>query len=242
MMTPKEFFRAYLSPKGEAYRFKWIEKNLKKLKPGTSIIDVGAGEMPFKKWCAHLKYTSQDFGEYTGENVESGLQTGKFDAKKVDILSDIIDIPVKNCSFDHVLCVEVFEHIPDTHLALREISRIQKKGGTLLITAPFVSLTHFYPYHYHSGFSPEFYKVNLKKWGYKVQEVYTYGNYFNGIAQELLRLPFVVWGYSKFWFLVSLPLFALHLPFYFFIRWVGYLFPQSASLLCFGVCVRAVKA
>ncbi len=42
-------------------------------------------------------------------------------------------LPFASDSFDAVYCVEVLEHLPDTSLALRELARVLKPGGTLLV-------------------------------------------------------------------------------------------------------------
>jgi len=39
----------------EKTRVEWLEKVLKNIPSGNSILDAGAGEQQFKKWCAHLK-------------------------------------------------------------------------------------------------------------------------------------------------------------------------------------------
>ena len=85
---------------------------------------MGAGELRFKPFCKHLKYTSQDFGEYDGKGDGIGLQTVKWDTKNIDIFSDIVSIPVKDNSFDIILCSEVLEHVPDALSALRGFQRI----------------------------------------------------------------------------------------------------------------------
>ena len=46
--------------------------------------------------------------------------------KKCDIISDITNIPLKDQSIEHILCSEVFEHLPNPVLALKELSRIIK--------------------------------------------------------------------------------------------------------------------
>jgi hypothetical protein len=75
----------------EAVRFRWIEQSLKKIPPGLTILDAGAGESQFKKFCSHLNYIAQDFGQYDGSG-EVGLQTGTWDNSGLDIVSDIVDI------------------------------------------------------------------------------------------------------------------------------------------------------
>jgi hypothetical protein len=44
-------------------REQWLEATLKSLPAGLTILDAGVGECPYKKWCSHLKYISQDFGQ-----------------------------------------------------------------------------------------------------------------------------------------------------------------------------------
>lgn len=236
----KKLVENYIAPPSEELRNQWIISKLLGLPKGKTLLDVGAGEMPYKMYCSHLKYTSQDFGAYTGENVEVGIQTGKFDAHKVDIISDITHIPT-NKTFDYILCTEVFEHIPNPFLALKEIQRLQKKGGKLILTAPFASLTHFYPYHFFSGFSENFYLVNLPKYGYKVNELHVYGNYFDWLGQEFLRVPLIVFPYSKIAFLLTLPFMFLAIPWFVLIRILGYLFPQTKKILSFGICTISTK-
>lgn len=145
----------------ESSRINWLENVLKGIPAGLKILDAGAGECQFKKFCGHLNYVSQDFAKYDGSGNKEGLQTNGWDNTKLDIVSDITNIPVGDSSFDVVMCTEVFEHLKNPILALKEFYRILKKGGTLIITAPFNSLTHFAPYHFYSGFNKYFYQENL---------------------------------------------------------------------------------
>lgn len=181
----------------EYSRTTWVEKTLGGFPEGLSILDAGAGESQYKKHCQHLKYTSQDFGQYEGDGNGKGLQTRKWDNSKIDILSDICSIPVSDESFDIVMCTEVLEHVIDPQKALLELNRILKKGGYLLITAPFCSLTHFAPFHYSAGFSKYFYEDFCQRNNYKLLELTPNGNYFEYIAQELRRLTHVAETYTK---------------------------------------------
>lgn len=45
-------------------------------------------------------------------------------------------LPFADHSFDHIVCSEVLEHIPDYQGILKEIDRILKPGGTLNISVP----------------------------------------------------------------------------------------------------------
>lgn len=178
-------------------REKWLKKTIKKIPKNKKILDAGAGELQYKKYCDHLKYTSQDFGQYTGDNEDSGLQTGTWDNSKLDIISDITNIPVKEKSFDAVMCIEVFEHIQEPVKAVKEFSRILKNKGKLIITAPFSSITHFAPYYYSSGYSRYWYEKVLNDHGFKILEIKTNGNYFKFMAQETRRLFYMDSEYLK---------------------------------------------
>lgn len=175
--------------RNSATRIAWISKTLKKIPRGSHILDAGAGEQQFKKYCSHLKYTSQDIAIYDGHGDNMGLQTGKRNHIGLDIISDITSIPRADKYFDAIMCIEVLEHLPDPPAALRELSRLLKIGGYLIITAPFNSLTHYSPYHYYSGFNRYFYDIHLSNLKYQILEITSNGNYFEYIAQEVLRIP-----------------------------------------------------
>lgn len=172
-----------------ATRERWMEATLAALPAGTRILDAGAGELKYKRFCGHLDYLSQDFGQYDGKGNTAGLQIGAWDNSRLDIVSDITAIPVAAESFGAIMCIEVFEHIPDPRAALREFTRLLKPGGHLILTAPFCSLTHFAPYYFVNGFSRYWYERMLPEAGFQIQDLQTNGNYFEYIAQEIRRLP-----------------------------------------------------
>ena len=184
-----EFSNLSVGTKNAQTRDTWIESVLTAMPAGTRLLDAGAGEMQYKKFCQHLDYVSQDLSAYDGSGNESGLQTGSWDTRGIDIVSDICAMPVEDSSFDAVLCTEVLEHVTNPVDALRELSRVLRPGGKIILTAPFCSLTHFAPYHYSTGFNKYFYMHHLGQLGFKDITVVENGNYFEFLAQELRRLP-----------------------------------------------------
>lgn len=235
------YLQNIILPQADKLREIWVAKTLAKIPRNESILDAGAGECRYKKYCSHLKYVSQDFGKYDGKGDKQGIQTGNRDSSGIDIVSDIVDIPVKDNSFDNILCIEVFEHIPRPLDALRELSRVMKKNGTLILTAPFSSLTHYSPYYYYSGFSINFYKENLPKYGFEIKEIYTYGNYFDHVSLELARIPLVLWRKLN---ILSAPLLMLYstiIPVYILLRLLSLSSLVPSGLFYFTHCVKAVK-
>lgn len=115
--------------------------------------------------------------------------------KQIDIVSDIVNIPEQNETFDAILCTEVLEHKPDVLAAIKEFTRSLEPGGSLIITAPFNSLTNFAPYHY-CGFSRYWYNYHLEKSGFKIEVVDHNDSWFPYVAQELRRSRLVGKMYS----------------------------------------------
>jgi ubiquinone/menaquinone biosynthesis C-methylase UbiE len=181
----------------ESERREWIRKTLQRIPPGLTILDAGAGESQYKEYCSHLTYIAQDFGQYDGTG-DTGLQMGHWDNNKLDIVSDITAIPLPDASVDAIMCTEVFEHIPDPLSALKEFGRLVKPGGYLLITAPFVSFTHFAPYHFNTGFSKYFYEKHLPANGFTIDDITPNGNYFEFVAQENRRLKAMAKTYANY--------------------------------------------
>lgn len=172
----------------EKNRAEWLKKVISALPSGIRILDAGAGELRNKELCNHLIYVSQDFCQYEGVGDGKGLQTGAWDTKRIDLVSDITEIPEPDNSFDVILCSEVLEHVPEPTKALDEFYRLLKPGGKLILTAPFASLVHFAPYHYCSGFSQYWYEYHLTKRKFLIDELSPNGDWFSFCQQELKRL------------------------------------------------------
>jgi SAM-dependent methyltransferase len=223
----------------EANRLAWVRDQLAAVPSGWRLLDAGAGEQPHRRFCDHLKYISQDFAQYVPESDATGLQMPQWDYGKLDIVSDITAIPQPDASFDAILCTEVFEHIPDPVPAIREFARLLRKGGILILSAPFCSITHFSPHYYANGFSPFFYRKHLSEHGFEITELTPNGNYFEYLAQEIRRISHISTRYAG-----TTPTAEQKAAMR---RVLGFLQEASgrgqpsSELLCFGYHVRAIK-
>jgi len=225
--------------RNESTREAWLEQALQQVPAGSRILDAGAGQLKYKKFCGHLNYLSQDFAQYDGRGDGSGLQTGSWDQSQIDIVSDISNIPEPDGSFDAVMCIEVLEHLPNPLLALQEFSRLLRPGGQLIVTAPFCSLTHFAPYHFCSGFNRYFYETHLPRYDFTIVDFQENGNFFEFLAQEVRRIPVVGKRYTG-----SAPRLWEKAAIYFMTALLDKMSSKdtgSAELLNFGCQVRAVK-
>lgn len=223
----------------EQQRIEWLRRNLNALPQGVRLLDVGAGELRNRGLCKQVEYVSQDFCQYEGIGDGVALQTGRWDTSRIDLVSDITSIPALDASFDVVLCTEVLEHVPDPLAALREMARLVKQGGRLIVTVPFCSLTHFAPYHFSSGLSKYWFEKHLGELGFTILEATPNGGWFDFVAQEIWRLPWTGRTYSNR-FLGWLALF-LALPTLGLMRVMKSVDRGSSQLLTFGWHVLARK-
>jgi SAM-dependent methyltransferase len=196
LLVPEDGMRPNVGTGNESARAAWVERMLARIPPGSRILDAGAGERRFRRFCSHLEYVSQDFARYDGKGDGRGLQTGDWSRDDLDIVCDITRIPEPDGSFDAILCTEVFEHLPQPLLGLWEFSRLLRFDGFLILTAPFCSLTHFAPHHYYSGFNRYFFEIHLPTHGFEILHIEENGDYFEYLAQEIRRLPEVAARYA----------------------------------------------
>jgi SAM-dependent methyltransferase len=88
------------------------------------VLDVGCGDRPYRGL----------FPGAVGFDVPGNPHA--------DLHGSLESIPVEDESFDVVLCLQVLEHVPDPAAAVRELHRVVRPGGRVLLS------THgVYPFH-----------------------------------------------------------------------------------------------
>lgn len=118
---------------------KGLFQKLSILKPNVKgrVLDVGCGHKPYKSLFQATEYCGLELDtEYNRLN------------KAADFYYDGKSFPFSNESFDTVLLNQVIEHVLDTDTLLKEISRVLKRNGGLVITVPFIWDEHEIPNDY----------------------------------------------------------------------------------------------
>ena len=64
---------------------------------------------------------------------------------EIDVIGDAHDLPFGDATVDAVVCTEVFEHLLDPPAAARELIRVLKPGGRLVLTTRFCFPLHDRP-------------------------------------------------------------------------------------------------
>ncbi len=216
-MTLKKIIRQVLSlDENLLARRKWLEEALSRVPAGQRILDAGAGQLQNKPLCKHLIYTAQDICQYDGSGPNVGLHTGSWVTDGIDLVCDIAEMPAGDGAFDAVLCSEVLEHVADPVRVLKELARVTRPGGVLVLTAPFASLVHFAPYYFSTGFSRYWYEHHLKELGFEIERLERNGNWFSALWQEIARTNLMIpksrpmlRTFAVLHMIVSLPLYAL---------------------------------
>lgn len=66
----------------------------------------------------------------------------------IHVQADVHRLPFRDETFDLVLCTEVLEHLHAPDSALREMHRVLKPRGKLILTTPFAYAIHYAPTDY----------------------------------------------------------------------------------------------
>ena len=103
------------------------------------VLDVGAGEAPWRELL--------NDAEYVGADVEAAGEFGM--RRKAHIIYyDGNTLPFEDGSFDHLLCTEVLEHVPEPRRLLADLNRVLRVGGSLVLTVPWSARLHHVPHDY----------------------------------------------------------------------------------------------
>lgn len=158
-------------------RDNWVRVVAKEMRPGSIILDLGAGGTPYRSYFSHCDYKTQDIC------VLNHIQLIQGGYGNIDYICDASQIPVSGSTFDAVLSTEVIEHVPEPIKVIQEISRILKPGGKLFLTAPLGSGLHQKPHHYYGGYTPFWYEKFLADYGFRDIKITANGGSFKHFSQ-----------------------------------------------------------
>lgn len=143
------------------------------------VLDVGAGEAPWRELLpVGVGYVGVDVGMSGNFGMRHQSDIAYYDGKK---------LPYDDGSFDHVLCTEVLEHVPDPAAFLFDLNRVLRHGGTLVLTVPWSARLHHLPYDY-GRFTRFGLAALLESTGFSGVTIEERGNDIAAIANKLIVL------------------------------------------------------
>lgn len=169
-ITLKNFLFNYLLRKRMVEKYsRPYYKNAIKSK-NSLVIDIGSGISPITPVPEKTLFI-----DIEKEAIEF-LRKNKFSAQE----GDINNLKIKKNSADLIYCSEVLEHLPDYNSALKELSRILKPKGHIIITVP----THDYYWKdddefvgHFRRFNPDNLKKDIQRSGLEVLQIKPIGNW-----------------------------------------------------------------
>jgi 2-polyprenyl-3-methyl-5-hydroxy-6-metoxy-1,4-benzoquinol methylase len=134
----KQYYTRYYRFEREHWWFKarevilktYIEGNISRLQQQLKILNVGAATGRSTEWLSEVgQVTSLEYDtdciDFTRDKVSFAIEHGS-----------ILELPYPDGQFDCVCAFDVIEHVEDDVLAVKELLRVCKVGGSVLISVP----------------------------------------------------------------------------------------------------------
>lgn len=118
-----------------------VDFNSLDLRPGMRVLDAGCGGgrhlcEAFRN--AGVTVVGVDLNRRDLSQARAYLNLMSNDSSAHWLLSeaDVTNLPFREETFDVVICAEVLEHISPSRIAVRELLRVLRPGGDLVVTVP----------------------------------------------------------------------------------------------------------
>lgn len=96
-----------------------------------TLLDVGCADGYLLKKISALLPGTKIYGVDVSRKL---IETAKLRSPKIKFaVADVHNLPFPNDKFDVILCTEVLEHLVSPEIALEEMKRVVKKGGSIII-------------------------------------------------------------------------------------------------------------
>lgn len=202
-------------------------------KLGGVVVDIGCAESQPREFLpAEAHYVGIDYLPTATEWYRT----------RPDLYADAQLLPIQDNTVDHVLLLDVLEHLPNPEQCLAEVHRVLKIDGTLTIQVPFLYPVHDAPLDFHRWTSHGL-EHAAKKNGFRIEASEALGhpaetaalttnialsktvlNWISGrnpLALTAILLPFVVLTVNCIsWLVAALSRSEVMMPYAYRMTWV----------------------
>jgi SAM-dependent methyltransferase len=187
-LVPRQLNRYYPS-KSDPYHESNIAVSLQldRIRPmlcNRKILDIGAGEIPFKTFYEGLNATTCDIQQNSQGTIDHIISPGE-------------PLPWPNNEYDAIFLFDVMEHVKDDISFIKECTRLLTPDGILLLTIPFMYRFHEQPFDYRR-YTPSGIAYLLSDVaGLNVDFIEPLGSVLFVMRQLLAERGFPVFGFRK---------------------------------------------
>ena len=153
------------------------------------LLDVGCGRRPYEKsfFAGATQYVGCDYLS---------------DRSNPDVVCSALDLTFGDNEFDTVASTEVLEHVPDPLRGLREMRRVLKPDGMLILSVPQYWTRHEVPHDYFR-FPYDGLLHLLQASGFELQRLFNRGRsyaYLGQVIQHIhpVKFKWVCWLINRF--------------------------------------------
>jgi SAM-dependent methyltransferase len=151
-----------------------------------AVLNAGCGEGLFAEFLEGYPGVSRIVNVDVGN--PGAIIARRRDPRHEAVRASLTELPFADATFDGVLCTEVLEHIADDERAARELARVTKIGGTLLVSVPTPPAPHD-PAHVREGYKLDELRALLESCGFVVE-----GHEF--CFFDVMRILFKFWNWQ----------------------------------------------
>ena len=153
-----------------------VERFAAGLPDGSRVLDAGAGEGQYARHFARHRYVG----------VDLGVGDASWDYRGLGAIADLGALPFAAASFDACVNIVTLEHVREPAVAIREMGRVLRPRGPLLLAVPHEWEVHQAPHDYFR-FTAHGVRYLLEEAGFGDLHIEPVGGFFRLLARRLLN-------------------------------------------------------